>query len=151
MQCSQRRKLGQRLKFACKQIVHLRESCTQLQSYHGFDSGFTSPCSTHGIVDSDPNHEQLLRKLKSNPCQFLFSVAMPSKMRKPAAAAVKRPAAAMKGRGPTWQSINHLGQTWAEFVDHLKEEYKDYKAREESFKEGSIFSLCFGYWQDVLP
>ena len=47
---------------------------------------------------------------------------------------MKRPAAAMKGREPTWQSINHLGQTWAEFVDHLKEEYKDYKAREESFK-----------------
>jgi len=55
-------------------------------------------------------------------------------MRKPAAAAVKRPAAAMKGKEPTWQLINHLGQTWSEYVDHLKEEYKDYKAREESFK-----------------
>ena len=62
---------------------------------------------------------------------------MAGKMRKPAAASapsVKRPAAAKKGRPPAMRLIDHQGRTYPEFVAQVKEEYKDYKAREESFK-----------------
>ena len=59
---------------------------------------------------------------------------MVSKMRKPAGGNQPKAMKAMRVVGNEKRQIDWLDRTYHEFISAMRHEYKDYKAREESFR-----------------